>query len=226
MSKNTRSRIQDEAFHMFAECGYRNTTLRTLAARCGMTHANIIYHFKNKRELGVSYMQSYVAALHSSTLSLAAEMQIPPSVQQYAIYLSLHLHMLTAFPGFADSFCEILADERDILPGLALQKASDDCGKNAIMNLLTEQTALCSEPELSVNMYMLTEADYRLVNLLRSGQITREQALRYYLRAACLLLLHEAVLDADIDAAIQTIRQIDLTQACKQIQEILFVEKC
>ena len=48
---NRRDHLIAEAGHLFAEHGYGGTTVRKIAARCGISEAAIYKHFKGKDEL-------------------------------------------------------------------------------------------------------------------------------------------------------------------------------
>jgi AcrR family transcriptional regulator len=47
----TRSRILEAALELFARDGFDDTTVRAIAARCGLTDAAIFYYFPSKRHL-------------------------------------------------------------------------------------------------------------------------------------------------------------------------------
>lgn len=53
----TRELILDSALAMFAEQGYRATSVRDIAARCGMTHPGLLYHFPSKAALLMAVLQ-------------------------------------------------------------------------------------------------------------------------------------------------------------------------
>lgn len=53
----TRELVLDTALAMFAEHGYRATSVRDIAARCGMTHPGLLYHFPSKAGLLMAVLQ-------------------------------------------------------------------------------------------------------------------------------------------------------------------------
>lgn len=53
----TRERVLDAALEMFVEQGYRATSVRDIAARCGMTHPGLLYHFPSKAALLMAALQ-------------------------------------------------------------------------------------------------------------------------------------------------------------------------
>ena len=40
--------ILDQATALFGEAGYRGTSLREIAARCGISHPGLLHHFPTK----------------------------------------------------------------------------------------------------------------------------------------------------------------------------------
>lgn len=53
----TRELVLDAALEMFVEQGYRATSVRDIAARCGMTHPGLLYHFPSKAALLMAALQ-------------------------------------------------------------------------------------------------------------------------------------------------------------------------
>lgn len=53
----TRELVLDTALAMFGERGYRATSVRDIAARCGMTHPGLLYHFPSKAALLMAALQ-------------------------------------------------------------------------------------------------------------------------------------------------------------------------
>ena len=53
----TRALILDAALEAFAESGYRGTSVREIAARCGLTHPALIYHFPTKADLLLAVLE-------------------------------------------------------------------------------------------------------------------------------------------------------------------------
>ncbi|GIG55073.1 TetR/AcrR family transcriptional regulator [Demequina activiva] len=55
--RDTRALIVDAAMAQFAESGYRASSLRDIAARAGMTHPGVLYHFPTKEALLMAVLQ-------------------------------------------------------------------------------------------------------------------------------------------------------------------------
>lgn len=49
--RTTRAHILDVAMAQFAEAGYRGSSLRDIAARAGLSHPGVLYHFPTKEAL-------------------------------------------------------------------------------------------------------------------------------------------------------------------------------
>jgi AcrR family transcriptional regulator len=60
---DTRTRIQQVAFELFATQGYEKTSLREVAEQLGVTKAALYYHFKTKEEIVQSTVEDYLRSL-------------------------------------------------------------------------------------------------------------------------------------------------------------------
>ncbi len=58
---DTRERLVDAATDLFSDTGYEKTSLASVAARCGLTHAAALYHFKTKQGLLEAVSESALA---------------------------------------------------------------------------------------------------------------------------------------------------------------------
>lgn len=53
----TRQDILEQATAMFGEAGYRGTSLREIAARCGLSHPGLLHHFPTKQSLLLAVLE-------------------------------------------------------------------------------------------------------------------------------------------------------------------------
>ena len=53
----TRREILEQATALFGEAGYRGTSLREIAARCGLSHPGLLHHFPTKESLLLAVLQ-------------------------------------------------------------------------------------------------------------------------------------------------------------------------
>src|SRR5215813_12458323 len=60
---DTRTRIQQVAFELFATQGYEKTSLREVAEQLGVTKAALYYHFKTKEEIVQSTVEDYLKSI-------------------------------------------------------------------------------------------------------------------------------------------------------------------
>jgi AcrR family transcriptional regulator len=52
-----RQEILDEAMTLFGAAGYRGTSLREIAARCGLSHPGLLHHFPTKQSLLLAVLE-------------------------------------------------------------------------------------------------------------------------------------------------------------------------
>ena len=89
-------KILDAAESLFAKRGYEAVTIKSIAKNSGQSQANVIYHFKTKKEL-------YVSVLRHARERLVSHF-IPPNIDAKALNLGQyitafakqHLEMLTS----------------------------------------------------------------------------------------------------------------------------------
>ena len=61
-------RILCEAEHLIHLQGYQGTSLEDIAARCKMTKANLLHHFRSKEELGLAVLDFKIALYRKNCL--------------------------------------------------------------------------------------------------------------------------------------------------------------
>jgi AcrR family transcriptional regulator len=52
-----RQEILDQAMALFGEAGYRGSSLREIAARCGLSHPGLLHHFPTKQSLLLAVLE-------------------------------------------------------------------------------------------------------------------------------------------------------------------------
>lgn len=91
-----RERILEEAAALFVRQGYRETTLRDIAAAAGMKAGSIYYHFDAKDELLAAVLESGIARITRSFVETAAA--LPPDVTpRERLRRHLHTHLAALF---------------------------------------------------------------------------------------------------------------------------------
>jgi len=65
---SSRERIIEEAEHLIHLCGYHCTSLEDIAARCRMTKANLLHHFRSKEDLGLAVLDHKIEAYRRGML--------------------------------------------------------------------------------------------------------------------------------------------------------------
>ena len=97
--RSKRQLLIDEATALFGEVGYRSTSLRDIAARCGISHPGILYHFPTKdlllravlehrdeldvRRFSLTTVHG-VAALERMVEVVAHNVEVPGIIELYA----------------------------------------------------------------------------------------------------------------------------------------------
>ncbi|MDD5952295.1 MAG: TetR/AcrR family transcriptional regulator [Oscillospiraceae bacterium] len=75
----TKERITEEALTLFAEKGYKGTSVKNIADAVGMKDASLYHHFKSKQEI----FDSIVELLFAHMDNLAKALKMPPYNQPY-----------------------------------------------------------------------------------------------------------------------------------------------
>ena len=97
-SLRTKQKLLDAALEAFSENGYKGTSTRDIAARAGVHHPLITYHFSNKDRLwrsAVKYVfADFVAELQKAQETFAGE--CPKS--RFAAMIRIYVHHAARFP--------------------------------------------------------------------------------------------------------------------------------
>lgn len=95
-SEITRERILKTAVRLFAERGYDDTSIRTLAAKARVNQAAVNYHYKSKDGLYREVLREAIHALTQHQLSHAQETQAMPRERALAEFVRQQLRPLSA----------------------------------------------------------------------------------------------------------------------------------
>jgi AcrR family transcriptional regulator len=85
----TRERLLEAAAHLFAEKGYKATTIRDICRRAGANIASVNYHFDNKRHLYDAVIRTAVEfALHSYPPAPTRPLDLTPEERLHQFILA------------------------------------------------------------------------------------------------------------------------------------------
>lgn len=222
MTNHTKERIAQTAFKYFLENGYIKTTLRKIAETCNITHANVLYHYKNKYDLGLLFQHTYFTTIDKYVSILANEKSITPSIEYYSLYWIMHYLFILEYPNFAKFYEEFVNTNRQEI-------ASDKLNPQGYLYMTQSYTNMdiaYTEPELSLNMHLLIEADAQIIKALSLGEINIHDALAYYLKNSLRLLVNYDIKQDELLNMVHSSLLLENTMKLllKQIEEELFVE--
>lgn len=108
-SELTKTRILHEAGLLFAEKGYKETTIREICANSEVSFSRVNYHFESKRDLACEIMRTTVLAIDRSIhAAVGGEMQ--PGLLFSVVYTRLWISAYLADERYV-RFCADLAEE-------------------------------------------------------------------------------------------------------------------
>ncbi|MGE5609642.1 MAG: CerR family C-terminal domain-containing protein [Bacillota bacterium] len=96
--QETRQRLLDAAGEIFAEQGFRHTTIREICERAGANVAAVNYHFRDKEGLYSEVIRYAHRCLTIQNPAEFAQMSHAPAEQRLAAFISNFMHQLFA-PG-------------------------------------------------------------------------------------------------------------------------------
>lgn len=159
-SAETRAKILDVAYNVFAEKGYDTANTRDIAAAAGVTHTTIRYHFGSKDELWRETVRQMFARTRAE-LELSEEDLSQPAEERMKIYLRKYVYYCARNSNHARIMIaeSVRGGERlnwiatnFIRPGhesiLSLAKGalSDDIDELSIVSLLYSVVGMCHLP--------------------------------------------------------------------------------
>ena len=74
---DVRERILSAALECFSAFGFEGTSTRAVAAKAGLTHSLVLYHFESKDQLWLSTMEAVIGAFVSDLKAAVSENQGP-----------------------------------------------------------------------------------------------------------------------------------------------------
>jgi AcrR family transcriptional regulator len=181
---DVKHRILEAAGEIFADCGFRETTVRAICRRAGVNLAAVNYHFGDKERLYVAVIKHYkeIAVQKYSQYDFVRE-QDPYDVQLTAFIKSFMYHLLGE--GHESCFGRLMSREC-IEPTSALDVIIDEEFRsffnrlNAIVRRLLEkenddeQVILCSMSVLGQCLYFKHSRPV-ISRLLRKDHYTVEE---------------------------------------------------
>lgn len=222
MKKQTKQNIAHTAFKMFLENGYQKTSLRDIANECNTTHVNILYHYKNKSDLGLLLQETYVHTVGEFIKTYADEFSIEPSIKYYSLYWMLHYTFMLEHPNFARFYCEFESMNRQ---SIALSKLRPD-GYMHMTSTFTGMEIAYDEPEITLNMHLLVEADMQIIILLSKNEIDISEAMSYYLKNSLKLLVNHSMGPQELNEIVNDTLNMknDIKPLTEKIEQKLFMQ--
>ncbi len=174
MIPGIKEKILDTSYAMFRDRGYEQTTLRAIAEACGVTHANVLYHFRSKHDIASSIFQKYLDSLKSEADRLAARQSIRPSVSKATLFWVMHLCYMVEYPDFARVYVDVLRKERAMMYEVILLR-EDYQNKNPIHEFFDLKVQE-GDRAFPWKMRILTDADYHTIEMVETGEISLKEA--------------------------------------------------
>lgn len=109
---NTQQKILDAAQRLFAETGFRETSLRQITAAAGVNLAAVNYHFGSKKELIQAVLQRYLQVLmpklEQEFTRLLAAQQPNNLTEVLTVFVKPLLELNNVYPNGAHIFLQLL----------------------------------------------------------------------------------------------------------------------
>lgn len=105
---NSPTLVLDQAARLFRERGYAETSLRDIAAACGIKSASLYYHFASKEEIVVAVLNTGVATAHEEVRrkvdALGAKASSSDRIREA---IAAHLHALLVLDDYTGASIRI-----------------------------------------------------------------------------------------------------------------------
>lgn len=194
---DVKNRIIEAAGEIFADRGFRETTVRDISRRAGVNLAAVNYHFGDKERLYMAVIKHYKEiAVQKYSLNDSVRAHDPPDVQLTAFIQSFMLHILGE--GHESCFGKLMSREL-IEPTSALDVIIEEEFRpffnrlNAIIRQLLgkesgeEKVVLCSMSVLGQCLYFKHSRPV-ISRLLRKDRYTAEEISEIADHIACFSL--------------------------------------
>lgn len=169
MELTTKQRIAQAAFSRFLEQGYETTTIREIAAQCGVSHVNVLRHYKSKGELALELVTDYINRLMRITQHQATLMGLKPSGMYSDLYWLTHYTFLGQNPAFARFYHQVYECSRDDFY-IALTNLSRR--GHVTVEKLMGYTLQVSETEAELYSKLIVDADLHMVQMQLNAGVT------------------------------------------------------
>lgn len=101
--QNNKDIIIENALRLFYEYGYKDTTLRMIAEKSGISHPSIFNHFRNKVEIANILLYRYISSLSELTKNFISEKgEGDDGYNAYLFYWTAHFFFLIQNHKFYD----------------------------------------------------------------------------------------------------------------------------
>ena len=177
MIAGIKEKILDTSMEMFMKKGYEQTSIRAIAEECGVTHANILYHFKGKSDISKYILKKYLDALEAETSVIASGNSLRPSVSKATLFWVMHLCYMVEYPSFAHVYSDMLKDNRGIVADILLSH-KDDTAQLTVGNYIDKKN-MEDVRLFSWKMNILSDADFRTIEMLSKGDLNLREAAGY-----------------------------------------------
>lgn len=153
-SLRTKQKLLDAALEAFSENGYKGTSTRDIAARAGVHHPLITYHFSNKDRLwrsAVKYVfADFIAELQKAQETFAGE--CPKS--RFATMIRIYVHHAARFPALHKIVLQESSYQSDRLDWLSenFLRPLADSASGYIAELQEKGIATEGDPVIIYNM--------------------------------------------------------------------------
>lgn len=215
MIAGIKEKILDTAYALFRDKGYEQATLRAIAEACGVTHANVLYHFNGKADIARNILLKYLDALKQETDRIAAAQAVRPSVANAALFWVTHLCYMVEYPDFAGVYVDILRNNRDLMTEIMLRK-QEETKVHPLGEFFSLRTPEIPRP-FSWKMAVLTDADYRTIEMLEQGTLNLREAASYMIDLISMLFAGKKIAKTALEQSVSLMLDLVKKESLERI---------